>query len=250
MSTPIGSKRRRARGTAWALLAAGALAAGCGTASSSAGTAGATPGSTGSAGSGTASRPSGGTPASATGGPATPVPASTPVPTVSGKAVAPGEVACTGWPSSAPTGSLPTSFVPVTVERCVSSAQTIPGKGLWATATLERADSGLTALVTALRQPSQTHHAGACPAIAMIPPAVVLTSASGQQLIPKLPVSGCGLVDSAVTLALSDLHWTPVSVTLVSPISGASGSAPAASTGSEPTVSGSSRGLQTVGATS
>jgi hypothetical protein len=118
------------------------------------------------------------------------------------------------------------SFVPVTVERCVSSAQTIPGRGLWSTATLERADSGLAALVTALRQPSATHHSGICPAIAMIPPAVVLISAQ-------------------VTLALNGLHWTQVSVTLVSPISG--GSAPT-TTGAE-TVTGSPHGLQSVGAT-
>jgi hypothetical protein len=243
MSTPIGSK-----GRAWAaaatLLAAGALAAGCSTASSSSGTASGTPAGTGSSSAG--GSPSGGTAtAGPTSGPSTPVPASTPVPTVSGKAVAPGEVACAGWPSSAPTGSLSVSFVPVTVERCVSSAQTIPGRGLWSTATLERADSGLAALVTALRQPSATHHSGICPAIAMIPPAVVLISASGQRLIPKLPVDGCALINSQVTLALNGLHWTQVSVTLVSPISG--GSAPT-TTGAE-TVTGSPHGLQSVGAT-
>ena len=233
---------RRAGGAAGVLLAVAALAAGCGTASSSSGTGSATPGGSGSSGAGAGSSPTGGAATSTTSGPSGPTGSGRPVPTVSGATMAPGEVACAGWQSSAPTGSLLASFVPVTVERCVNGAQTVPGRGLWATATLERADTGLTSLVTALRRPSETHHAGACPAIAMIPPAVVLISASGQQLIPKLPVSGCGLIQSQVTLALNALHWTPVSVTLISQIA-------SASTGTVPTVSGSPRGLQTAGST-
>jgi hypothetical protein len=161
------------------------------------------------------------------------------VPTVSGGTVVPGEVACVGWPSSAPTGSLPVSFVPVSVERCVEGAEQIPGKGLWSTATLERTDSDLVTFINALRRPSETHSSGACPALAEIPPAVVLISATGQELIPRLPVTGCGLIQSQVTLALGDLHWTTVSVRLISQISGDTSPA---------TVSGSARGPQTVAA--
>jgi hypothetical protein len=231
MSTPIPSitgPARRARAAAGALLAAGALAAGCGTASvsgTSAGTgarvqasgstaAGSTAGSTapgGSATSGPTSAPT------ATAAPSSPA---TPAPTVSGGTVAAGQVACVGWPASAPTASLPVSFVPVKVERCVNGAETIPGKGLWKTATLERADGDLAALVSALRQPSTGHKPGTvCPALAEIPPAVVLISGTGQLLIPRLPASGCGITSSQVLLALETLHWQPVSVRLVSQIS-------------------------------
>ena len=84
----------------------------------------------------------------------------TPVPTISGGPVEPGQPACAGWPAGAVSVSLPVSFVPVSVERCVNGAQTIPGKGLWTTATLQRADSGLAALISALRQPPATHHPG------------------------------------------------------------------------------------------
>ena len=105
----------------------------------------------------------------------------------------------------------------------MNGAQTIPGKGLWLTATLQRADSGLDALVSALRQPPGTHQPGtACPALAMIPPQIVLISATGQELIPRLPVTGCGLIQSQVLAALAALPWQPVSVRLIAQIPGAS----------------------------
>jgi hypothetical protein len=114
----------------------------------------------------------------------------------------------------------------------------IAGKGLWSTATLERAGGDLSTLVGALRRPSTGHKPGTmCPALAEIPPAVVLISASGRKLIPKIPVSGCGLTQSQVTAALGRLDWTTVSVRLLTQITGAT-----------PTVSGSPRTLQTVGA--
>jgi hypothetical protein len=145
------------------------------------------------------------------------------VPTVSGGRVTPGEPACAGWPASARTASLPVSFVPVAVERCVNGAQTIPGKGLWQTASLQRADSGLDALISALNQPPGKHQPGtACPALAMIPPRIVLFSATGQELIPRLPVTGCGLIQSQVLAALAALPWRLVSVRLIAEIPGAS----------------------------
>jgi hypothetical protein len=139
--------------------------------------------------------------------------------------VAAGDAACVGWPANAPTASLPVSFVPVSVERCVNGAQTVPGKGLWSTASLQRADSGLSALISALHQPPAGHVPGtACPALAKIPPQVVLISATGQELIPRLPFSGCGLVQSQVLAALGTLPWRVVSVRLIAKIPGSSGS--------------------------
>jgi hypothetical protein len=134
----------------------------------------------------------------------------------------------------------------VSVERCVNGAQTIPGKGLWTTATLQRSDSGLAGLINALRQPSVTRQPGAvCPALAEIPPQVVLIGANGQKLIPRLPATGCGLIQSRVLVALDALRWQPVSVRLIAKLAG--GTAPKVS-GAAPSVSGAApHSIQTVG---
>jgi hypothetical protein len=221
-----GPAARRAGAVAVPLLAAGALAAGCASASSSA------------AAPGHVTAPAAPT-ASAT---AVPTASATAVPTVSGGPVASGQSACVGWPTDATSVSLPVSFVPVSVERCVNGAQTIPGKGLWTTATLQRANSGLAGLISALRQPPATHRPGTvCPAVAVIPPQVVLISADGQKLIPRLPASGCGLTQSQVLLALNALRWQPVSVRLIAKIPGVSAPAPV------PTISGTApHSIQTV----
>lgn len=229
----------RGSGTrAWAvtaaLLAAGTLAGGCGTTHAGAPSGGSAPTATATATSAAPSAPS----ASFSSGSASAVPSAsagasgpaTPVPTVSGGPVTPGKAACAGWPASAPMANLPVSFVPVAVERCLNGAQTIPGKGLWQTASLQRADSGLDALVSALHQPSGTHKPGtACPMLAIIPPQILLISATGQELIPRIPVSGCGLIQSRVIAALGTLPWRLVSVRLIGPITGASGTATAPS---------------------
>jgi hypothetical protein len=243
---------RRSWGLAVPLLVAGALAAGCGSASSSAPAAGGT-GAGGTVSSGTASggTASGGTASSGTassgntaGGtaasgaptsgavhgsaPATPV-----VPTVSGGPVAAGGVNCVGWPSGTGSVSLPTSFVPVSVERCVNGVTAVPGKGLWTTATLQRATSDLSGLVNALREPSATRKPGTiCPALAVIPPQVVLINAAGEKLIPRIPVGGCGLPAAQVLSALDSLHWQQVSVRLIAQLS--RGTSPKAPSGSGP----------------
>jgi hypothetical protein len=225
LAGPVG---RRAAAAAVPLLAAGALAAGCG----SAHTSGATDPAQAQATAPTASS------AASAAGTAPPAPA-TPVPTISGGPVVPGQSACVGWPAGATSVSLPVSFVPVSVERCVDGAQTIPGKGLWTTATLQRSDSSLAGLINALRQPSATRQPGTvCPALAEIPPQVVLIGANGQKLVPRLPSTGCGLIQSRVLVALGALRWQPVSVRLIAQIPGAAA----------PTVSGAApHAIQTVG---
>lgn len=242
-----GLRGRRAWGLAVPLLLAGALAAGCGSASSSVPAAGGTAGSgTVSGGTVSGGNTAGGTAASGapTSGavhgsaPATPV-----VPTVSGGPVVAGGVNCVGWPSDTGSVSLPASFVPVSVERCVNGVTPIPGKGLWTTATLQRATSDLSRLVSALREPSATRKPGTvCPALAVIPPQVVLINAAGEKLIPRIPVGGCGLPAAQVLSALDSLHWQQVSVRLIAQIpGGASPTAPSVSgtaPHSTPTASG------------
>ena len=161
------------------------------------------------------------------------------MPTISEGPLEPGQPACVGWPTGAVSVSLPVSFVPVSVERCVNGAETIPGKGLWTTATLQRADSGLAALISALRQPPATRHPGTvCPALAEIPPQVVLIGANGEKLMPRLPTTGCGLIQSQVLAALDALRWQPVSVRLITKLAG----------GTAPKVSGAApHAIQTVG---
>lgn len=226
-NAPIAVARRagtRVWAVAAALLAAGALAAGCGTTHAGAPSPGSTPNPSATSASAAPSASFASASASAVpSGPAQSSGPAAPVPTVSGGRMTPGEPACPGWPASAPTASLPVSFVPVAVERCVNGAQTIPGKGLWQTASLQRADSGLDALVSALHQPPGTHRPGtACPMLAIIPPRIVLISATGQELIPRLPVTGCGLIQSQVLAALATLPWRVVSVRLIAAIPGAS----------------------------
>ena len=230
MSTLISSAARvvpagrRALAVALPLLAAGALAAGCGSAHSG-----------GAVGAPTAHA----TAPAASSSSASASAAATPVPTVSGGRVVAGEPACAGWPTGATSVSLPVSFVPVSVERCVNGVEAIPGKGLWTTATLQRSDSSLAALVSALRQPTVAHRPGTvCPALAVIPPQVVLIGANGQKLIPRLPATGCGLIQSQVLAALDTIRWQPVSIRLIAQVSG----------GAAPTVSGSApHSIQTVG---
>jgi len=185
---------RHGRPAGVALLIAGALAAGCGAVHASA-----------------AGSPAGRSTASAHATPA-------PVPTVTGGAVA-GQSGCVGWPAHPTRVTMPALFVPVAVERCVTSIATIAGKGQWETATLEKATTDLTPLIAALRHPPVTHTPETfCPALAMLPPQIVLISASGQELIPLLPVTGCGLVQSAVLSAIAAMPWQPVSVRLIAPV--------------------------------
>lgn len=198
----FGLSGRRALAPAAAVFAVGALAAGCGAAHIA-------PASSGTSGQATA--PTASASASAT-----------PVRTVTGGPAVAGGPACVGWPTDVKSASLPVSFVPVSVERCVNGVTTVPGGGLWTSATLQRADSGLEALTSALRHPSAARQPGTvCPAIAIVPQQVVLTNAAGQRLMPKLPVSGCGLIQSQVLAALSELHWRPVSVRLIAKVPGA-----------------------------
>ena len=186
-----------------AVAALAAMATGCATASTS------TPAATGgSSGTGTVSASP---PASASAS-ASPVPTTT-----TGPPLVAGQPACVGWPANAThSKTLPASFVPVAVIRCVTDYQIIPGKGQWETATLERADQGLAPLLTALQRPNQTRPPGTfCSDLVELPPQFVLVGKDGQVIWPTLPVTGCGLPQGEVLGALAALPWQKVSVRLV-----------------------------------
>lgn len=221
MTTPITSfarLARQARAFSVPLLAAGALAAGCGTASYSGGGPNGAGGAPGGAG-GTAGTVPASAHASAPG--SAPAASATAVPTVTGgPAVIAGGANCEGWPSNAVRGSLTAMFTPVAVERCVTSFKQIAGKGEWETATLERSTDHLATLTDLLRRPSVGHQPGTfCPEFVVVPPQIVLISSTGQALIPRLPIGACGSVDAQVLGTLAAMDWQPVSVRLVMRVS-------------------------------
>jgi hypothetical protein len=189
-----------------AVAALAAMATGCATASTS------TPAATGGA-SGTAAA-SASPPASASAS-AAPVPTTT-----TGPPLVAGQPACVGWPKNVThSKTLPASFVPVAVIRCVTDYQMIPGKGQWEVATLERADQGLAPLLTALQRPNQTRPPGTfCSDLVERPPQFVLVDKDGQAIWPALPVTGCGLVQGELLGALAALPWQKVSVRLVAKV--------------------------------
>jgi hypothetical protein len=189
-----------------AVAAVAALASGCATASTS------TPAATGG--------PSGTGGASAS-PPASASASAAPVPTTTtGPPLVAGQPACVGWPGNVThSKTLPASFEPVAVIRCVTNFQMIPGKGQWETATLERADQRLAPLLTALRRPNQARPPGTvCSDLLVQPPQFVLVGKDGQAIWPALPVTGCGLVQRELLGALAALPWQKVSVRLVAQV--------------------------------
>lgn len=174
---------------------------------------------TGCATASTSTPPAGGATGTTASTPSSPAPASTsPVPTTTaGPPVVAGQPACDGWPANVThSKTLPASFVPVAVVRCVTDYQMIPGKGQWQTATLERADADLAPLMTALRRPSQSRPPGTfCSDLVVLPPQFVLVGSDGLDIWPALPVSGCGQVQAQVLGALAALPWQKMSVRLV-----------------------------------
>jgi hypothetical protein len=124
---------------------------------------------------------------------------------------------CANWPSGVPQRTLSVAFVPVEVLRCNLGSTTIPGKGVYLSATLQRATKNLGILVAALRNPSGHMRPGTiCPALAMIPPQLVLVAGNGAMISPRIPVTGCGLTQNGVLSALNQLPWQTVSVRLLS----------------------------------
>lgn len=174
---------------------------------------------------GTGSSPAGGTSpttarsAPATGSPASPsppreplLPAPAPVPGAPG---APEQTACKGWPR-VPGSAVPLSFVPVAVLRCVTGYTSVPGKGEWLTATMEKADQNLMPLVRALRAaPGRMRPGMICPQFATLPPQIVLVGANGTMIRPRFPVTNCGQIQQQVFAALDGLRWHTVSQRLI-----------------------------------
>jgi hypothetical protein len=207
---------RQARGYSVPLLAAGALAAGCGTVAANPG--GPNQPVTGTNASASPAGPAAGSASGSAPGSAPPASAK-PVPTVSGGSdILVGGSSCAGWPADAAHGTLTAMFTPVAVERCVNGLKQIPGKGEWMTATLERSTDKLATLSAVLMQPPGRQPDVMCPEFVVLPPQIVLFSSTGKTLIPKLPVGACGTVAAQLLSTLGSMTWQPISVRLVSKV--------------------------------
>lgn len=159
-----------------------------------------------------------------------PASASAPVPRVPGASVAPGgpvapvapvpggQARCTDWPS-APAGRLPRGFQASSVLRCLTETVSVPGKGQWMAAVLEKASQGLTPLTGTLSAVSGHMEPGhMCPEYRIAPPQIVLVSKDGAMIRPAFPVTACGQIQPKVLSALAALHWQTVSRHLLAKI--------------------------------
>jgi hypothetical protein len=94
----------------------------------------------------------------------------------------------------------------------VTGYTTVPGKGRWLTAILEKADQNLGPLTEALRATSGTPRPGKmCPQFVILPPQIVLAATDGMMIRPRLPVTDCGQLQHGVISALDALRWQIVS---------------------------------------
>ena len=108
-----------------------------------------------------------------------------------------------------PRTALPADFHPVAAVRCMSRSRMVPGDGEWSFADADRADSGLAAMLAALRLPPQPTPTGqyACPAVGILVPPFALVDASGAVVAPILPQSFCGQPLEQVLDAMNALPW-------------------------------------------
>lgn len=163
--------------------------------------------------------------------PGRPSSSAAPVPRAPGASVTPGGPAgpgapapaekaqCTGWPS-APADWLPRSFHPASVLRCVTGTVSVPGKGQWTAAILEKSDQDLAPLAEALTSVSGRREPGhMCPQFIIVPPQVVLVGKDGAMIRPRFPVTGCGQIQQKALSALEGLHWQTVSRRLLGKVS-------------------------------
>lgn len=106
--------------------------------------------------------------------------------------------------------ALPAGFHPVAAVRCTSQMRKVPGDGEWNFADAQRADSGLSDLLGALKLPSMMAPSGAmysCPAMLMVPQAFALVDANGNVVSPLPPHDVCGFPLPQVTKAIDGLPW-------------------------------------------
>jgi hypothetical protein len=103
--------------------------------------------------------------------------------------------------------ALPTSIDVDWVLRCRIAPVVGGGRFLY----VERSDSDPTALLAALRAPNQPRSNGVCPMMRVLVPYFALVQRDGRVLAPKMPVTGCGMPQTAVLQALNDMTFKVIS---------------------------------------
>lgn len=102
------------------------------------------------------------------------------------------------------TRALPADFKVRWVLRC----SMVPLVGSRRQLLTERSDSDPSQLLEALRAPSEPRSEGVCPLMRMLVPYFALVDPNGQAVVPKIPLTGCGLPQAAVVQALNNMHFT------------------------------------------
>jgi hypothetical protein len=103
--------------------------------------------------------------------------------------------------------ALPTSIDVAWVLRCRIAPEVGGGRFLF----VERSDSDATALLAALRAPDQPRSNGVCPMMRVLVPYFALVQRDGRVLAPKMPVTGCGMPQTAVLQALDNMTFKVLS---------------------------------------
>ena len=100
-------------------------------------------------------------------------------------------------------------FTAVAAVQCKDEVETVPGDGTWDTALAQRASSGLSALITALRTPStQTLPPNtACGGVGVVIPDFALVDVQGRIVRPSLPYDACGEPLTSALDAERALPW-------------------------------------------
>jgi len=106
-------------------------------------------------------------------------------------------------------GGIPDGFAVSWVLRCPIAPEQLTARA--AGTVPERADTPATELLATLRRPSDPRTSRACPAMAVVPPYVVLVGADGRGLAPRLPTDGCGLPRHEALDLLDALPYRAVS---------------------------------------
>ena len=79
--------------------------------------------------------------------------------------------------------------------------------GTTRTVLAERSDSDPTALLTALRAPSEPRTSGVCPMFRVMMPYFALVQSNGKVLVPKVPLTKCAMPQPAVLQALNAMRF-------------------------------------------
>jgi hypothetical protein len=113
-----------------------------------------------------------------------------------------------------PEGTVPAGFATAWVLRCSQVERRVAGAGRWWFRVEERADTGLDALLAALRAPDGTIRPGtACAGVGVGASPVALVDAAGRVVHPRLPRDGCDQPQRQVSEALAALRFRELKAT-------------------------------------